>query len=116
VQDNVTIGSGAKLLGPITIGHGAKIGANTVVIHDVPPNSTVVGNPGHPVRVEGRRPEGPDADWAHLPDPVADAVQSMSTRITELERRIAELQGDGAEPIAEVTPLRRRQGPSPAGG
>ena len=110
VQDNVTIGSGAKLLGPITIGHGAKIGANTVVIHDVPPNSTVVGNPGHPVRVEGRRPEGPDADWAHLPDPVADAVQSMSARITELERRIAELQGDGAEPIAEVTPLRRRQG------
>ena len=59
VQDNVTIGSGAKLLGPITVGHGSKIGANSVVIHDVPPNSTVVGNPGHPVRVEGRRPEGP---------------------------------------------------------
>ena len=59
VQDNVTIGSGAKLLGPITIGHGAKIGANTVVIHEVPPNSTVVGNPGHPVRIEGRKPEGP---------------------------------------------------------
>ena len=45
VQDNVTIGSGAKLLGPITVGHGSKIGANSVVIHDVPPNSTVVGNP-----------------------------------------------------------------------
>src|ERR1044072_5012899 len=57
VECNVTIGSGAKLLGPITIGHGAKIGANAVVIHDVPPNSTVVGNPGHPVRVEGARPE-----------------------------------------------------------
>jgi serine O-acetyltransferase len=55
VECNVTIGSGAKLLGPITIGHGAKIGANSVVVHDVPPNSTVVGNPGHPVRVEGRR-------------------------------------------------------------
>ena len=116
VQDNVTIGSGAKLLGPITIGHGAKIGANTVVIHDVPPNSTVVGNPGHPVRVEGRRPEGPDADWAHLPDPVADAVEAMSRRIAELERRVAELQGDGSEPVAEVRPFRRRQGPSPAGG
>jgi serine O-acetyltransferase len=116
VQANVTIGSGAKLLGPITIGHGAKIGANTVVIHDVPPLSTVVGNPGHPVRVEGRRPEGPDADWAHLPDPVADAVQAMSARITQLERRVAELQGDAADPIAEVRPLRRRQGPSPAGG
>ena len=58
VQDNVTIGSGAKLLGPITIGHGAKIGANSVVITDVPPNSTVVGNPGHPVRVDGRRVGG----------------------------------------------------------
>src|SRR5919197_1765471 len=43
VECNVTIGSGAKLLGPITIGHGANIGANEVVIHDVPPNSTVVG-------------------------------------------------------------------------
>ena len=46
VEDCVTIGSGAKLLGPIVVGHGAKIGANTVVIHDVPPNSTVVGIPG----------------------------------------------------------------------
>ena len=47
IEDNVTIGSGAKLLGPITVGHGAKVGANTVVINDVPPNTTVVGNPGH---------------------------------------------------------------------
>src|ERR687894_42218 len=78
VEDNVTIGSGAKLLGPITIGHGAKIGANAVVIHDVPPNSTVVGNPGHVVRVDGKRPEGPDADWIHLPDPVADAIRGLS--------------------------------------
>ena len=86
VEDNVTIGSGAKLLGPITIGHGAKIGANAVVIHDVPPNSTVVGNPGHTVRVEGRKPEGPDADWVHLPDPIADAIKQLSRRIADLER------------------------------
>ena len=86
VQDNVTIGSGAKLLGPITVGHGSKIGANSVVIHDVPPNSTVVGNPGHPVRVEGRRPEGPDADWVHLPDPIADAIKSLAGRISALEQ------------------------------
>src|ERR687891_1375874 len=104
VQDNVTIGSGAKLLGPITIGHGAKIGANAVVIHDVPPNSTVVGVPGHPVRVEGVRPEGPDADWAHLPDPVADAVRLLSKRVAELERRIAEAEGEPAP--ADVVPLR----------
>ena len=114
VQDNVTIGSGAKLLGPITIGHGAKIGANAVVIHDIPPNSTVVGNPGHPVRVEGVRPEGPDADWVHLPDPIADALSALSGRISELERQLAEARG---EPVpGEVVPMRRRQGPDPTGG
>src|ERR1700716_708150 len=85
VQDNVTIGSGAKLLGPITVGHGSEIRATGVVIHDVPPKSTVVGNPGHPVRVEGRRPEGPDADWVHLPDPIADAIRALSSRIEALE-------------------------------
>ena len=95
VQDNVTIGSGAKLLGPITIGHGAKIGANSVVITDVPPNSTVVGNPGHPVRVDGRRPEGPDTDWIHLPDPIAEAIQGLASRIGALERA-DERQGDRA--------------------
>jgi serine O-acetyltransferase len=115
VQDNVTIGSGAKLLGPITIGHGAKIGANAVVINDVPPNSTVVGNPGHPVRVDGRRPEGPDADWIHLPDPIADAMKQMSARIAELEREVADLRGQ-EHAHAEVVELRPARGPNPAGG
>ena len=116
VQDNVTIGSGAKLLGPITIGHGAKIGANSVVIHDVPPHSTVVGNPGHPVRVEGRRPEGPDTDWLHLPDPVADALRALSDRIAELERTVADLTGTEQPEPAAVRPLRRDKGQNPAGG
>jgi serine O-acetyltransferase len=116
VEANVTIGSGAKLLGPITIGHGAKIGANAVVIHDVPANSTVVGNPGHPVRVEGRRPEGPDADWVHLPDPIADALKQLSRRIAELERELAELKGAERDAEAEVVPLRPVSGPNPAGG
>src|SRR6266571_7281327 len=93
VEDDVTIGSGAKLLGPVTVGANAKIGANTVVIQDVPPNSTVVGNPGHPVRVEGRTVEGPDADWIHLPDPVADAIKALAERIGELERRLGDLDG-----------------------
>ena len=96
VQDNVTIGSGAKLLGPIVVGHGSKIGANTVVIHDVPPNSTVVGNPGRPVRIEGRRPEGPDVDWVHLPDPIADAMKALARRIESLEH----LAGGGDEASA----------------
>jgi serine O-acetyltransferase len=116
VQDNVTIGSGAKLLGPITIGHGAKIGANSVVITDVPPNSTVVGNPGHPVRVDGRRVEGPDADWIHLPDPIAEAIQALSARIVTLERQLAEASDGKSQPLAEVRPLRTVRGPNPAGG
>jgi len=116
VQDNVTIGSGAKLLGPITIGHGAKIGANAVVIHDVPPNSTVVGNPGHTVRVEGRKPEGPDADWVHLPDPIADAIKQLSRRIADLERELAARDGREEPEIGEVVPLRNVRGPNPAGG
>ena len=116
VECNVTIGSGAKLLGPITIGHGAKIGANAVVIHDVPPNSTVVGNPGHPVRIEGRRPEGPDADWVHLPDPIADALKQLSRRIGELERELAAQRGEELEGEGEVVPLRPVRGPNPAGG
>jgi serine O-acetyltransferase len=113
VQDNVTIGSGAKLLGPITVGHGSKIGAGSVVIHDVPPNSTVVGNPGHPVRVEGRRAEGPDADWVHLPDPIADAIKGLAGRITALEQSLNEL-SPGEQ--AEVRPLRPRSKPRPEDG
>jgi serine O-acetyltransferase len=114
IEDDVTIGSGAKLLGPITVGRCAKVGANTVVIDDVPVDSTVVGNPGHPVRVEGRRVEGPDADWIHLPDPVADAIKGLAERIAALEGRIAELDGKPAE--GDVRELRPKQGPSSAGG
>jgi serine O-acetyltransferase len=116
IEDNVTIGSGAKLLGPITVGHGAKVGANSVVIHDVPPNSTVVGNPGHPVRVEGRRPEGPDTDWLHLPDPVADALRGLAERIGELERLVADLTGTERKQPAEVRPLRSGTGQNPVSG
>lgn len=133
VEDEVTIGAGARLLGPITVGHGAKVGANTVVIHDVPANSTVVGNPGHPVRVEGRRPEGPDADWVHLPDPIADAIKSLAGRISALEETVggtpasdrasvrrlrAGREGDGAAGDSEQTEPRtgRSMGPNPAGG
>src|SRR3954469_13097810 len=125
VGDNVTIGSGANLLGPIEGGHGAKGGANSVVVTHVPPNSTVVGNPGHVVRVDGVRPEGPDADWVHLPDPVADALRGLAGRIDALERAVAELAEGRLDEArasteqsrsAEVRPLSPRRGRNPAGG
>jgi serine O-acetyltransferase len=115
VGDQVMIGSGAKLFGPVVVGARSKIGANSVVIHDVPADATVVGNPGHPVRVDGRRPEGPDADWAHLPDPVADAISGLANRLTELEELVAEQTGRKPEG-GEVRRLERRRGPDSAGG
>ena len=116
--DNVTVGSGAKLLGPVAVGDGAKIGANTVVVEDVPPAATVVGNPGHPVRLEGRRVEGPDADWIHLPDPIADAIKALSERIADVEARLAQIDG-GNGPRArdgDATEIQPRTGRSSAGG
>src|ERR671935_490529 len=115
VEDNVVIGSGAKLLGAIRVGRCSKVGANSVVIHDVPPDATVVGNPGHPVRVDGKRPEGPDADWAHLPDPVADAIRALSARIRDLEQELESATGRKPQQAAEVRPL-RGAGQDPAGG
>ena len=115
VGHEVMIGAGSKLLGPIRIGDRSKVGANSVVIHDVPPNSTVVGNPGYPVRVEGKKPQGPDADWVDLPDPVADAIRGLANRLTELEALVADL--TGRKPGgAEVRPLKRRGGPDSTGG
>jgi serine O-acetyltransferase len=115
LEEDVTVGSGAKLLGPVTVGRNAKVGANTVVIEDVPAHTTVVGNPGHPVRVEGRPVEGPDTDWIHLPDPIADAIKGLSDRIAGVEERLARLTGEDSQ-AADVTELRPKQGPSSAGG
>jgi serine O-acetyltransferase len=116
LEDDVTVGSGAKLLGPVTVGRNAKVGANTVVIENVPPHTTVVGNPGHPVRVEGKPVEGPDTDWIHLPDPIADAIKELSDRIAGVEQRLSKLTGDGDSNAADVTELRPKKGPTSAGG
>jgi serine O-acetyltransferase len=115
LQDDVTVGSGAKLLGPVTVGRNAKVGANTVVIEDVPDHTTVVGNPGHPVRVEGRPVEGPDTDWIHLPDPIAEAMKELSARISQVEQGLARLTGNDIGE-ADVAELRPKKGPSSAGG
>jgi serine O-acetyltransferase len=91
VGDNVVFGAGAKVLGAITVGDNAKIGAGSVVVTDVPKNSTVVGNPGRPVLLEGQRVGIPDIDYRHLPDPVAEAVKCVVARIVEMEQELDEI-------------------------
>lgn len=93
LRDNVVIGSGAKLLGPITVGCNSRIGANSVVIDHVPAASTVVGIPGRVVRRSYRGvpldPRGIDLDHHLIPDPVAEALQLMLARIARLERELS---------------------------
>ena len=91
VGDNVVFGAGAKVLGGITVGDNAKVGAGSVVVTDVPKNSTVVGNPGRPVLLEGQRVGIPDIDYRHLPDPVAEAIKCLVARIVEMEQELDEI-------------------------
>lgn len=86
VDDGVVIGTGAILLGAITIGRGAKIGAGSVVIKDVPAGATVVGVPGRVVGPSKLISEL-DLDWGSLPDPVADALRQIEKRIKKLEEK-----------------------------
>ena len=85
VCDNVVIGSGAKVLGPFKVGEGAKIGASAVVLKEVPPYATVVGNPGRVVKQAGVK-IGIDLDQIHLPDPIKERIEEMTTRLTQLEK------------------------------
>jgi serine O-acetyltransferase len=106
VGDNVVFGAGAKVLGAVTVGDNAKIGAGSVVINDVPKDSTVVGNPGRPVLLEGQRVGIPDIDYRHLPDPVAEAIKCLVARIIEMEKELDDINpGRGrtrAEAVAET--------------
>ncbi|MFX1411056.1 MAG: serine O-acetyltransferase [Promethearchaeota archaeon] len=86
--DNVVVGTGAKLLGPITIGANVRVGANSVVVNDVPPNSVVVGVPGKIVSRKGEKIEKVDLRHGDLPDPIAIAMSSLDRRIRELEKEI----------------------------
>ena len=96
IGDHVLIGAGAKILGPIKVGSGARIGANSVVIEDVPESATVVGIPGKIVRgiSERRRLAGGRVDLEHhlMPDPVGEALSYLIDRVNFLEVRLAELQ------------------------
>ncbi|RKY61001.1 MAG: serine O-acetyltransferase [Candidatus Latescibacterota bacterium] len=88
IGNNVVIGAGAILLGPIKVGEGAKIGAGSVVINDVPEYSTVVGVPARVTLKKIRRISGVDLDHNKLPDPVIEVLHRLEKRIEELEKKI----------------------------
>ena len=95
VEDCVIIGAGATVLGPVRVGRNSKIGSGSVVVSNVPPDSTVVGVPGRVVEGEGvhRDPEAHiiDLDHNRLPDPVAKAFSGLVEYVQKLEKRVEEL-------------------------
>ncbi|MFZ2268857.1 MAG: serine O-acetyltransferase [Azonexus sp.] len=94
LANGVVVGAGAKILGPITIGERVRVGANSVVVKDVPADRTVVGVPGRIVdtRAGGLRPEnGISLDHNLLPDPVAKSIACLIERIESMEKELAEL-------------------------
>lgn len=84
IGNNVVIGTGAKVLGNITIGDNSYIGANAVVIKDVPPNSTVVGVPGRITKQEGKKIDI-SLDHIHILDPIMQNIEELESRIKKLE-------------------------------
>lgn len=103
IEDNALIATGAKVLGSITIGKNSKVGAGSVVLHDVPPNSTVVGIPGRIVIRNGVKVKK-DLDHTNLPDPVAEQLLKLDKRISLLQEEIERLKrgvkkDDGNPPV-----------------
>ena len=86
--NHVVVGAGAKVLGGMTIGDNVKIGANAVVLRSVPPNSTVVGNPGRIVKFEGERMPEATMDHINIPDPIAERFEAMERELIELRKHV----------------------------
>ena len=95
IEDDVMISCGAKVLGPITIGKGSKIGAGSVVLKDVPPMCTVVGVPGRVVRQSGVKVG--DLDQIRLPDPMMDELMRLKHRVEHLESELSKYRADTKE-------------------
>jgi serine O-acetyltransferase len=92
IEPNVVVGTGAAVMGAITVGEGTRIGAGSVVVRDVPPNSVVVGVPGRVISRDGKRvTEAVDLEHADLPDPLARAIEQMLDRIHALELEVETL-------------------------
>ncbi|MGI2329581.1 serine O-acetyltransferase [Planococcus sp. YIM B11945] len=90
LEDNVLVATGAKVLGSITVGANSKVGAGSVVLKNVPANSTVVGIPGKVVIQNGVRVK-PDLNHQDMPDPMMDKVEAMELKLADLQREIDRL-------------------------
>ena len=97
LEDDVTVGAGAHIIGAVTIGAGAKIGAGSVVVSSVPPGATVVGVPGHVIAYTNRSNDTVE----RLPDPEWDRIDAIELRIAELEREIDVRVADARETLGE---------------
>ena len=86
--NNVMVGSGAKVLGPFTVGENSKIAAGAVVLNEVPPNSTCVGVPARIVKINHKRVS--ELDQVHIPDPVSQELCRLQAQLDRLEKRLAE--------------------------
>jgi len=107
IGNRVVIASGAKVLGSFTVGDNSNIGANSVVLREVPPNSTVVGIPGRVVKRDGQRVRD-RLDHTNLPDPIVDTFREMQHEIESLRAEIEKLK-------AELAEKREKESPSPVG-
>lgn len=98
VGNNVIIGAGAQLLGPIHIGDGARIGSNAVVVKDVPAGATMVGVPAHSVEHK-EVTTGPHFEaygvWGDEEDPLIKTIEKLTSKINELQKRIDNIAGEG---------------------
>ena len=89
IENNVMIACGAKVLGPFTVGEGARIAANAVVLSEVPPEATAVGVPARVVRVAGEKVDyATQVDQIHVTDPVQKELQAISSRLEWLEKML----------------------------
>src|SRR6267378_636878 len=88
ILNNVTIGAGARILGNITIGENCRVGAGSVVLRDIPANSTVVGVPGHIVLRDGKRVV--ITDPKEISDPLSEVIIRLAEEVRELRHRVAE--------------------------
>lgn len=100
IGNNVVIGAGAILLGAITVGEGARIGANSVVVSAVPPGATVVGVPGRVVMIEEVRLPGTELEHAKLPDPITESIRLILEKQSKLEERLQKIE---AATVVEVS-------------